>query len=75
MIKFKKKRINYIGFLWVILLVSCKKYNCECVATYCNPPKGCRTTARNQTVHAAFKSSANRTCKKYGDSITTCEIK
>ena len=62
-------------FLVVVFLFSCKKYDCECVSVYSNPPKGNTSTSSVQKVNAISKSRANVYCKKYEDANTTCQLK
>jgi hypothetical protein len=58
-----------------LTIYSCKKYDCECISVYSNPPKGDMSTSSVQQVKAASKSKASKTCEKYEDEITTCQIK
>lgn len=62
-------------FLVAVFLLSCKKYDCECVSVYSNPPKGNMSTSSVQKVNAISKSRANVNCKKYEDANTDCQIK
>lgn len=61
--------------VFIIVFVSCKKYDCECKGTYSSPPKGSQTFSSVQKINAFSKSEANKTCKKHEDGITTCVIK
>lgn len=67
------KTLFYI--LICTLLFGCKKYDCECISVYSNPPKGNISTSSIQQVKAISKSNASKTCEKYEDEFTTCEIK
>lgn len=58
-----------------LLLYSCKKYDCECISVYSNPPKGNISTSSVQQVKAISKTKASKTCEKYEDDYTTCQIK
>ncbi len=66
---------NIFFILTSILLTCCKKYDCECISEYNNPPKGNISTSSIQHIKAISKSKASQTCDKYEDDYTTCELK
>lgn len=67
---------NFLSFLILFtVFCSCKKYDCECISTYNNPPKGNISTSSNQKIKAISKSKAKQNCAKYEDDITECQLK
>ena len=82
----KIKRNNFISTSLLILLTcalttSCKKYNCECVATTAPNPPNSQTVGTSNFVVKGTKSKAKQQCEdhttqedNYGNK-TTCVIK
>jgi len=82
----KMKRNNFIATSLVILLTcvlttSCKKYNCECVATTAQLPPNSPTVGTSNFVVKGTKSKAKKQCEEHSTqdlsygSKTTCTIK
>lgn len=73
--------ISTFILLTCVLTTSCKKYNCECVATTAPNPPNSQTVGTSNFVVKGSKSKAKKQCEdhstqedNYGNK-TTCVIK